>query len=97
VIRSELDDLSGMALSFVRLSQLAEQRGESRQALEWTVRCVTLFDDFPHPLTVPGPHNLAVLTGALGIEALEEIWQHVTGDPLPDNVREFVSRTGETK
>jgi hypothetical protein len=86
-----------MAPTLTQLGLLAVQQGDFRRALEWTVRCVTLFGEFPHPLTEPGPHNLAVLTAALGIGAVEETWRRVTGDPLPDNVREFVSRTGETK
>jgi hypothetical protein len=45
--------------------------GGERSALDWTVRCVALFSDFPHPATGPRPHQLVRLTAALGLPALE--------------------------
>ena len=74
-----------------QLGLLAEQRGQPRQALEWMVRCVTLFEQFPHPLTGPGPEHLARLTAQLGIGALEASWREVTGSPLPQAVRDYIS------
>ncbi len=55
------------------------------------MQCVALFPEFPHPSTVPGPHNLALLTKELGMRALEATWQKVTGNPLPDPVRTWVA------
>jgi tetratricopeptide (TPR) repeat protein len=94
-IEKDLGHRRGMARTSGQLGLLAEQQGEVQLALEWTVRCVTVFEQFPHPLTSPGPRHLARLTATLGMEVLEETWRQVTGNPLPDNVREYVSRTGE--
>ena len=89
-ISEELGDKPRMADSFGQLGLLAEARGQGGPALEWTVRCVTVFDEFPHPLTKPGPEYLARLTALRGIAALEESWRKVTGNPLPQAVREYV-------
>jgi hypothetical protein len=55
------------------------------------VRCVALFDQFPHPATGPGPFHLARLTRQLGMPALEEAWQRVTGQPVPQPVRDYIT------
>ena len=89
-IKEELGDRPGMASSYGQLGLLAEARGSPGQALEWMVRCVALFDDFPHPSTGPGPRHLARLTRQLGIPALEACWQQVTGGPLPGAVRDYL-------
>jgi hypothetical protein len=77
-----------MATSYGQLGVLAKQRGETHQALEWTVRCVTLFGEFPHPLTGPATRHLARLTAQLGTSALEAIWLKITGRALPQAVRD---------
>ena len=89
-IRQQLGDKVGMALTFGQLGLLAEERGQIDHALEWVIRCVALFEDFPHPATGPGPAHLARLTARLGIPALEESWQTVTGEPLPQPVRDYL-------
>ena len=98
-IDEDLGNRPGMANSFGQLGLLAEQRGQPRQALEWMVRCVTLFREFPHPMTGTGPDHLARLTAQLGTDALETCWREVTGSPLPQAVRDYISssqpRTGE--
>ena len=55
------------------------------------MRCVTLFGQFPHPLTGPGPEHLARLTAQLGICTLETCWREVTGSPLPPAVRDYIN------
>jgi hypothetical protein len=61
------------------------------------VRCVTLFDQFPHPATGPGPRHLARLTRQLGTPALEQSWQQATGQPMPQAVRDYItSRTDDS-
>lgn len=80
-----------MAFSYGVLGSLARARGRVEDAMEWTARCVSLFDEFPHPMTGAGPKQLARLTAALGIEALERCWQRITGQPLPQAVRDFVT------
>ncbi len=92
----ELGDRPRMAASSGRLGLLAEARGQLAMALEWIVRSVAVFDEFPHPATGPGPRHLARLTSRLGIEALEERWQVVTGALLPQSVRDYVSSARPT-
>ncbi len=79
-----------MAMTYGQLSLLAEAQDDAATALDWMVRCVALFPEFPHPSTGPGPFHLARLTAQLGMETLAAIWQRVTGVPLPDPVRRFV-------
>ena len=76
-----------MAVTYAQLGLLAEAHVRSSLALAWNVRCVTLFDEFPSPLTGTGPSSLIRLTRQLGMPALEEAWHHVTGQPLPQPVR----------
>jgi tetratricopeptide (TPR) repeat protein len=89
-IRQEVGDPAGLAMTYGQLGALAEVRGDSAGALEWTVRCVSVFGEFPHPVTDPAPEYLARLVVQLGIPALERAWMHVTGTALPQHVREFV-------
>ena len=90
-IKEELGDRRGMALSYGQLGLLAEARHQPGQALSWMIRCVNLFDQFPHPATGPGPRHLARLTRQLGMPALQEAWQQITGQPLPQAVRNYIS------
>jgi hypothetical protein len=48
-------------------------------------------DEFPSPLTGTGPSALARLTRQLGMPALEEAWRQVTGQPVPGQVRDYVT------
>lgn len=73
-----------------QLGLLAEARQQPRNALEWVVRCVTLFGQFPHPATGPGPGHMARLAREIGLPSLEMTWQQVTGQPLPPPVRDYV-------
>jgi tetratricopeptide (TPR) repeat protein len=87
----ELDNRRGMAVTYAQLGLLAEAHVQSSLALAWNVRCVTLFDEFPSPLTGTGPSSLIRLTRQLGLPALEEAWREVTGQPLPQPVRDYVT------
>jgi tetratricopeptide (TPR) repeat protein len=91
-INEELGNRPDMASSYGQLGLLAEERGRPSEALTWMVRCVALFDEFPHPATVPVPEHLARLTTQLGIDTLEQRWQQVTGSPLPHAVRDYIQR-----
>ena len=84
-----------MALSYAQLGRLAEERGQLPLALEWNIRCVTLFDQFPHPMTATGPAALARLTRQFGMPALEQAWQQVAGQPVPQAVRDHISHQNE--
>jgi tetratricopeptide (TPR) repeat protein len=90
-IEEELGNRPGMALSYAQLGLLAEQQGQASSSLEWAIRCVILFDPFPHPATRPGALHLARLTLQLGMPALEEAWRQVTGNPVPQAVRDYVT------
>ncbi|MBT2482474.1 tetratricopeptide repeat protein [Streptomyces sp. ISL-94] len=89
-IKEGLPDRPGMAFSYGQLGLLSEERGDPREALEWMVRCVACFEEFPHPATGPGPELLKRMVSSLGLEALEESWQAVTGEPVPPSVRDYV-------
>ena len=52
---------------------------------------MTLFDQFPSPLTGTGPAALARLTRQLGMPALEQAWRQVTGQPVPQPVRDYIA------
>ena len=86
-----LGNRPGMASAYGQLGLLAEARGETAEALDWTIRCVAQFSEFPHPATGPGPDQLARLTGILGKDALKASWQRLTGAPLPGVVADFVA------
>jgi tetratricopeptide (TPR) repeat protein len=89
-IREGLGDRPGMASTYAQLGLLAEAGAQASLALEWNIRCVTLFDKFPGPLTETGPAALARLTRQLGMSALEEAWQQITGQPVPQTVRDYI-------
>ena len=48
-----------------------------------------------HPLTGTGPTALTRLTRQLGMPALEQAWQQVTGQSLPQAVRHHISHRDE--
>src|SRR5262249_36554047 len=89
-IKKALGDRAGMAFTYSQLGLLSEARGERADALNWMVRCVALFDQFPHPASGLGPSRLALLSAQLGISALEASWQKQTGRKLPEQVRSAV-------
>jgi tetratricopeptide (TPR) repeat protein len=96
-INEELGDNPATALSYAAFGLLAAARKQPRQALEWMVRCVTVFDQFPHPLTDPAPSQLARLAGQLGQAALEETWRAVTGHAVPQSVRDYITSQSKGK
>jgi len=90
-IKEEFGDRRAMALTYAQLALLAEDRGQARPALEWDIRCVTMFDEFPSPMAGTGPTGLARLSRQLGMPALEQAWREVTGQPVPQAVRDYVT------
>ncbi|MEV2192285.1 tetratricopeptide repeat protein, partial [Streptomyces phaeochromogenes] len=89
-IEKDLGNRPGLAMAYGQLSLLAEEQQQPSEALKWMVQCVTQLQQFPHPSTGPGPAHLKRMTNSLGIRALEQTWQSVTGSPLPPSVRTFV-------
>jgi hypothetical protein len=90
-LNKALGNRPGLALTYAQLGLLTEQ-ADPISALDWAIRCVALFDSFPHPSTGSGPEQLARVTQMLGVPALEEAWQRVTGQSLPVNMRTGVER-----
>ena len=77
-----------MVTSFGQMGLLVKEQGDVQKALDWTIRAVALFDEFPHPSTGPAPKYLLEFTQELGgVSILEERWQECMGVPLPDYVR----------
>jgi tetratricopeptide (TPR) repeat protein len=91
-ISEQLGNRPAMALSYGQLGLLAEARGIPVTALAWTIRCVTLFDAFPHSGTGPAPRILARLTAALGWDALRQEWRKATGRQVPSEVIDYIER-----
>jgi len=82
-----------LAPTYGQLGLLAEKKGDFLEALTWMIKCVALFDEFPHPATGPAPKHLVRLVNAWAIppmEMLEEWWDEVRGEPVPDSVRDYV-------
>ena len=90
-ISETLGNRPGLALTSGQLGLLAEARGDPGGALDWIVRCVALFPEFPHPATGPAPQHLTRLSASLGVAALEASWQRCTGKVLPEQIRTFVA------
>lgn len=90
-IKEEHNNRPGQALTYAQLGLLAEDRFQPVQALAWNVRSVTLFAEFPSPLTAAGATALARLTRQLGLPALEETWRQVTGRPVPRDVLDYIA------
>ena len=91
-IEEELGNLSLIAMTYGRLCMLAQDRQQPRQALAWIIKSVTLLSQLPNPPAGPGPLLVAQLTRQLGMPVLEEIWQQVNGQPVPQEVRDFMTR-----
>jgi WD40 repeat protein/tetratricopeptide (TPR) repeat protein len=90
-ISQEFGNQPSTAKIFGQLGHLSERRGDKVGALQWIVRCVNVFDDFPHPSTDFGPDYLALLTNDLGMDFLSEQWEQITGKPLPADIAAFVT------
>ncbi|MEM9880148.1 MAG: hypothetical protein AAF862_12815, partial [Pseudomonadota bacterium] len=74
----------GMASTYGQLGLLAEARSQLPEALQWTIRSLTLFEEFSRPAAGPALQNLFRLTQAHGEVMLAEAWHEVTGDDVPD-------------
>ena len=90
-IKEDFGDRPGMANTYGQLGILAEVRDQAAEALAWNIRCVTQYSQFPSPLTKTVPASIAALARHLGMPALENTWQQVTGQPLPEQVRDYVT------
>ncbi|HEX6528019.1 MAG TPA: tetratricopeptide repeat protein [Streptosporangiaceae bacterium] len=94
ILNEQIGDMAGIAQTCAQIGLLTRRLGHLVRALEWMIRCITVFDEFPHPLTGPVPQVLATLTRQVGFGALEENWLKITGKALPQVVREYVESGG---
>jgi hypothetical protein len=90
-INEALGNRPGLALTYGLLGCLAEDRMDPALALDWVVRCIALFSQFPHPATAHGPDHLVRLTAQLGLPALEASWRRCTGAAVPEHIRTAVA------
>ncbi|MET8698540.1 tetratricopeptide repeat protein [Kitasatospora sp. NPDC004723] len=89
-VSHRIGDAPGLARTFGQFGLFAAEQGRPREAMEWLVRSITCFEEFPHPLTWPSVVNLGLLARDLGPRAVERAWRSVTGRRLPDAVRDHV-------
>ncbi len=94
-IGREAGDAVVLASSLRALATFAEERDEPRHALALLVEGATQFEEFPHPLAGLVPEELRRLAHGLGMDVLREEWRKVTGNELPQQVREYVERGGD--
>ncbi|WP_328958622.1 tetratricopeptide repeat protein [Kitasatospora purpeofusca] len=90
-VSHRIGDTPGLARTFGQFGLFAAERGRPREAMEWLVRSITCFEEFPHPATWPSVVGLRRLTVDLGPRAVERAWRSVTGRRLPDAVRDQVA------
>jgi tetratricopeptide (TPR) repeat protein len=93
-VSEQLDDLPILAKSYGLFGLLAEKRGDRTAALEAMVRCVALFPEPRHPGAGPIPYSLARLTAELGPDAITSTWLRLTGQSIPDAVRDDLIEIG---
>ncbi|HXP20720.1 MAG TPA: tetratricopeptide repeat protein, partial [Streptosporangiaceae bacterium] len=91
-IKEDLGNRPGLGLTYAQMALLAEEQGQDHEALNWAVRSVSLFSEVPHPSTGTAPAHLARLATRLGIAAVQESWQEITGGPLPQAVRDYITK-----
>ncbi|WP_380282994.1 tetratricopeptide repeat protein [Kitasatospora purpeofusca] len=89
-VSHRIGDTPGLVRTFGQFGLFAAEQGRPREAMEWLVRSITCFEEFPHPLTWPSVVNLGLLARDLGPRAVERAWRSVTGRRLPEAVRDHV-------
>ncbi|WP_327064079.1 tetratricopeptide repeat protein [Kitasatospora purpeofusca] len=90
-VSHRIGDTPGLARTFGQFGLFAAEQGRPREAMEWLVRSITAFEEFPHPATWPSVVGLRRLAVDLGPRSVERAWRTVTGRRLPDAVREQVA------
>ncbi|MFB8237085.1 tetratricopeptide repeat protein [Kitasatospora purpeofusca] len=90
-VSHRIGDTPGLARTFGQFGLFAAEQGRPREAMEWLVRSISCFEEFPHPATWPSVLGLRRLTVDLGPRAVERAWRSVTGRRLPDAVRDRVA------
>ncbi len=91
-IEEDLGDRPGMAADCCyRLGITAQDQQQPDEALAWMIRCVTVSGQVPNAMTGPGPEHLARVARQLGMPALERAWRLITGQTLPQAVRDSIT------
>ena len=101
-ISEGLGDKAAMALAYGNLAVLTLNREPPRSLdwtdqqaaviLDWTIKSVALFEEVPHPAAEVGAARLAWICDRSGLPLLEDAWLRVTGQPLPRQVRRYLTR-----
>jgi tetratricopeptide (TPR) repeat protein len=86
-----------LSKTYGQMGLLAEERGDTDDALRWTIRSLTQFEEIPHPITEKALEELARMTGQCGVEALRRSWTAATGAGLPTAVQELVEQRRESR
>jgi tetratricopeptide (TPR) repeat protein len=90
-LAEEMGQEPRVAACYLQLGYTADARGDAVQALEHTVQALILARQFPQFARQQQPPGqvLSSVTRRLGIGAVEECWERLTGEPLPDDVRQL--------
>ncbi|MEV5975126.1 CHAT domain-containing protein [Streptomyces sp. NPDC051921] len=90
-LASEAGDRTGMVYACEGLATSREAQGDLPGTLEWRVRAVSSFEEFPHPVTEPIARSLRKATAEGGLPAVAAAWRAVTGHVLPPAVRAYLT------
>lgn len=91
-IEEDMDHQAGASVAWSQLALVSEGRGRGDEALERAIRCAALSQRFPHVRARENTALLARLARPSGIGWLEQRWQQVTGEPLPEAVRKSLEQ-----
>ena len=89
-IEEEIGNRPSMMKSLALGSYIAENRGQSRRALDLAIRGVLLTDDITRRDNLAMVAQLVQVARQVGIGMLETSWERITGDPLPPGIRELM-------
>lgn len=89
-LKHELHESADLAGAYFQQAIIVLKRREVHAALELIIRCIILYDTFPHPDTGHAPDVLVGFVRILGMEELAKSWQAVAGYPLPPSVGNYV-------
>jgi tetratricopeptide (TPR) repeat protein len=86
-IKGELSDARGRALSYGQLGLVFEVKGDSKQALDYTVRSANLYLEHPDPGARRAMLHLVRLTEKFGMAELQASWKRTFLEELPPDLK----------
>jgi tetratricopeptide (TPR) repeat protein len=93
--KEEVGNWPGMVTTLGQMALLAEERGQLEEAMACIIKRIILFAEFPHLADEPaGPLHLRRLTTELGVDTLDRLWHRLTGEPVPQVIRDFIASNG---